>query len=398
MRRALKNQPASLSFTLLLGVLIALAALGTDLYVPALPAVAESFRASVDAAQLTLTTFFAGFAAGQVLWGPLSDRFGRKPVLAAGLTVALGAALAAALGASVAQVAAARFVQGIGMASGVLLGRAIVRDLYSHEQAAALLARMTIVFSVVPIAAPVAGAGLAAALGWRAVFWCHAALCALLLAASLAMLRETAPPERASIRPGAIARTFAAILAERRFLAPFLVMLCSQIGILAFVANSAFTLVRGMGVSTLAYGLMFTAVMLGQIGGAWASSRLVRRAGIARMLARGTAIVLGAGAAAAALAWAGVQHWAAVVLPFMAFLFGSALIIPNAIAAALTPFPAAAGAASSLMGAIAFALGAALSSLLAALFDGTARPMASTAALAGTGAFLFHRMLPGGKA
>jgi DHA1 family bicyclomycin/chloramphenicol resistance-like MFS transporter len=351
----------------------------------------------VDAAQLTLTTVFAGFAAGQVLWGPLSDRFGRKPVLAAGLALALAAAVAGAAAASVAQVAAARFAQGIGMASGPLIGRAIVRDLYSHEQAAMLLARMTIVFSVVPVAAPAAGAALAAAAGWEAVFWCHAAVTMLLLGAAAAMLRETAPAARASVHPGAIARTFAAILAERRFLAPFLVMLCAQIGILAFVSNSAFTLIRGLGVSTPAYGLMFGAVMLGQISGAWASSRLVRRAGIARMLGRGTVVVFAAGIAAAALAWAGVQHWAAVVLPFMFFLFGCALIIPSATAAALTPFPAAAGAASSLMGAIAFALGAALSSLLAALFDGTARPMASAAALAGLGAFAFHRMFLHGK-
>ena len=379
-------------------MLIALAALGTDLYVPALPAVAEAFGSSVDAAQFTLTTFFVGFAAGQLLWGPLSDRYGRKPVLLAGLALALAAALAGAAAASVGEVAAARFAQGVGMASGPLVGRTIVRDLYSHEQAAVLLARMTIVFSVVPIAAPAAGAALAATLGWETVFWCHAAVAAALLAAVALALRETAPGERASIHPGEIARTFAMILRERRFLAPFLVMLCAQLGILAFVSNSAFTLVRGFGVSTVGYGLMFAAVMLGQIGGAWASSRLVRRAGIAGMLRLGTVVVLAGGAAAAVLAWAGVAHWSAVVLPFMVFLFGSALIVPNATAAALTPFPAAAGAASSLMGAAAFALGALLSTALAAMFDGTARPMASAAALAGAGAFLLHRSYARGPA
>jgi DHA1 family bicyclomycin/chloramphenicol resistance-like MFS transporter len=150
-------------------------------------------------------------------------------------------------------------------------------------------------------------------------------------------------------------------------------------------------------VSTTEYGLMFAAVMLGQISGAWVSARLVLRAGIPRLLAAGAALMLAAGAAAAALAWAGVGHWAAVVAPFTAFLFGTALIVPNATAAALSPFPAFAGAASSLIGAIGFTAGALVSTALGAAYDGTARPMASMAAFAGLCAFAAHRALLHGK-
>ena len=382
---------------MLLGVLIALPALGTDLFVPALPVLAQSLAVEAGAAQFTLTTYFVGLAAGMLLWGPLSDRYGRKPVLCAGLLAMLAASLVAACVDSVGAVAGARLVQGLAMSSGAVVARTIVRDLHAHEQAARLLASMTIVFSIVPIAAPLAGAALAANAGWRAIFWCFAAVAAALVLATMAGLHETAPSERRSMHPADIARTFRLILGERRFVAPFLLVLCAHLGILAWVSSSAFVLVRGFGVSTAGYGFAFAAVMLGQITGAWASSRLVLRVGIAQLLRLGAALMLAAGAAATTLAWAGADHWAAVVLPFLVFLFGTALIVPNATAAALSPFPGSAGAASSLIGAVGFTVGALLSMALGIAFDGTARPMTSVAGVAGAAAFVLHRVLVHGK-
>ncbi len=378
-------------------MLIALPALGTDFYVPALPAVARALAQPVSAAQLTLTTYFIGLAAGQLLWGPLSDRYGRKPVLFTGLATTLVASAIGVFVESIGALSAVRLAQGLGMSSGALIGRTIVRDLYAHEEAARLLARMTIVFSVVPIAAPVAGALLVEAASWQTVFVGMGAI-ALLLLLAVYRLGETAPAQRSSMHPGDIARTFRSMLADRRFFSPFLLILCAQVGILAWVSNSSFTLVRGMGIETVAFGLMFAVVMLGQISGAWASSRLVMRLGIRRLLQAGAALMCAAGLAAAALAWSGVGHWLAVVLPFMAFLFGSALVMPNAVAAALTPFPQSAGAATSLIGAIGFGSGALISTALGAAFDGSARPRARVAALAGVGAFLFERLLLRGKA
>ncbi len=377
--------------------MIALPALGTDLYVPALPALAQALGADADAAQFTLTTYFVGLAAGQLLWGPLSDRFGRKPVLLTGLLVTLASSMLGYFLESIAAVSAVRLAQGLGMSSGALIGRTIVRDLHAHEQAARMLASMTIVFSVVPIAAPVAGALLANAAGWPAIFAAIAAV-VLALLLSTAMLPETAPAERRSVHPGAIARTFVTILGDRRFLSPFALVFCAHMGILAWVSNSALTLVRGLGVDTLAYGLMFALVMLGQITGAWASRRLVMRLGIPRLLRLGALLMLLSGVAAAGLAWSGAGHWLAVTLPFTVLLFGTALIVPNATAAALTPFPASAGTASSAIGALGFTVGALISTVLGAAFDGSARPMASVAALAGVGAFLFERLLLRGKA
>jgi MFS transporter, DHA1 family, multidrug resistance protein len=386
----LKNKDTSLPLTVLLGILVALPALGTDLYVPALPEVARSLDAPVGATQATLTMYFVGLACGQLVWGPLSDRYGRKPVLTAGLLVLLVSSLAAAAATSVTAIAVARVAQGLGASSGALIGRTIVRDLYAHEQAARLLARMTVVFSVVPVTAPLGGALLLEAGGWPWIFIAMAAVVAVLLAA-VWRLDETAPLERRSIHPVSIVATFASILGDRRFLGPFSLILCAQVGILAWVSNSSFTLVQGLGVSVVAFGLMFAGVMLGQIGGAWSSSRLVMRLGIARLLRAGTALMMVAGLAAAALAWGGAGHWLAVVAPFALFLFGTAIIMPNAMAAALTPFPHAAGSATSLIGAIGFGSGALISTLLGLAFDGTARPMATLAAVAGTAAFILYR-------
>ncbi len=373
---------------MLLGVLIALPALGTDLFVPALPVLAEALAVEVGAAQFALTTYFAGLAAGMLLWGTLSDRYGRKPVLFTGLAIMLGASFAAAHADSVGAVAAARLVQGLAMASGAVIARAVVRDLHAHEQAARLLASMTIVFSIVPIGAPLAGAAIAAEAGWRAIFWCLAAVAALLVVATAAMLPETAPAGRSSARPADIARSFGLMLGEARFVRPFLLILCAFLGIIAWVSSSAFVLVRGFGVPTTGYGVAFAGVMLGQIAGAWASSRLVVRLGIPRLVRAGAASMLAAGVAVASLAWLGVGHWAAVVAPFFLFLVGTALIVPNATAAALSPFPGSAGAAASLMGAACFTIGACVSAALGFAFDGTARPMASVAAAAGIAAFL----------
>jgi DHA1 family bicyclomycin/chloramphenicol resistance-like MFS transporter len=147
----------------------------------------------------------------------------------------------------------------------------------------------------------------------------------------------------------------------------------------------------------MAYALMFGTVMLGQISGSWAASRLALPLGITRLLRLGAALMLAGGLAGAALAWLGVAHWLAVVLPFMALLFGTALILPNAMAAALTPFPQSAGSASSLIGAVGFSAGALISTGLGAAFDGSARPIATVAAIAGIGAFFFERRLAHGS-
>jgi DHA1 family bicyclomycin/chloramphenicol resistance-like MFS transporter len=385
--------PGSVWLTVLLGLLLALTPLGTDAYLPALPAMALEFGAPVSAVQLTITTFFLGIAGGQLAWGPLSDRHGRRPVLLAGLGLYLAATIACISSDSIGAIIFWRFVQGLGMSSGPVLSRTIVRDLYSHEHAARMLARMTIVFSIVPIAAPLLGAQLLAWMGWRATFGLLAFMAIVLLAGVAAGLRETAPRERHPVSASGILAVFASVLRERQFTAPFAVMLLSQAGLFAFVTNSAFVLVRALGLSPGEYSVLFAVVMIGQIAGAWFSSRLVMRLGIGGMLRLGTRLACASGLLAAAFAWGGVAHWAAIALPGMAYMFSASCIMPNATAAALSQAISNAGTVSSLMGASSFVLGAAVSVALGALFDGTARPMATGFALAGVAALLAERYL-----
>ncbi len=391
--RALPQAPASLRITLLLGFLIALIALGIDSTVPTLPAVALGFGAEPGAVQITLTGLFAGVACGQLAWGPLSDRYGRKPALFGGLALMAAASLASTAAGDTTTLAWLRVAQGLGLSCGPVVGRSIVRDLYSHEQAARLLARMMIVFGLVPILAPLAGSALLAASGWQAVFWLHAIVAAALMLAVARVLPETLPLACDAAHQGSRTLGFAGLLRRRAFVAPFLVMLGAQLGIIAFVTNSAVVLIRGFGLTSWQYSLVFAGVMLGQISGAFASSRLVARHGIHSMLRFGSSFAACAGLALAALAWMDVRHWSAVAGPMCAFLFASSFIIPNATAAAMSPFPESAGSASSLMGALSFGIGAVLGAVLGWLFDGSARPMASATALGGAAAWLAMTLL-----
>ena len=383
----------SFGLTVLLGLMIALTSIAVDSALPAMPEFARALDGDAAASQFTLTALFAGIAAGQLLWGPISDRHGRKPALIAGLALALVSAASCAAAPNLAMLAVSRFVQGIAVSVGPVLSRTVARDLYTHEHAARLLARVMVVFSVAPIAAPLIGGELLALFGWRAVFVFHAAVAAALLVAASSGLKETAPAGREPLPWAHIASQFGALLGYRRFLAPYLVLLAGQMGIMAWIVNSPFALVRGLGVTPRGYALLFALVMLGQVFGAYASARLVMGRGIPAMLRLGTRLAFTAGAALLALDLAGVRHWSAVVGPMILYLFASSFIVPHATAAALSPYAQRAGTASSLMGAIQFTCGAALGALLGALFEGSARPMIIAVACAGLATLLFERTL-----
>jgi DHA1 family bicyclomycin/chloramphenicol resistance-like MFS transporter len=376
----------------LLGVLVALTALGMDMFLPAVPVIARALGAEPGYAQHTVTGYLLGLAIGQLAWGPISDRYGRKPVLLAGLSLFLVSSACGAAADSVQSVVLLRFAQGVGISSGPVIARSIVRDLYAREQAAHLLARMMAVFGIIPVAAPLVGGQAIALSGWPAVFWVFSAIALALLAAVGFGLRETAPAERPSIAPARIAASYAALFRDTRFRAALATMLFAQMGIIAFVSSSALAMVQALHLTPTAFSLLFAAIMVGQITGGYTGSRLVPRLGIERMVRIGAALAAAAGSVLAALAFAGVAHWSAIVLPMLVYIFGCAFVIPNATAAALSPFPQMAGSASSLLGTLPFGLGALVSALLAAAFDGTARPMAFAIASFGLFAFLSERL------
>lgn len=387
------SRSASAFLTALLGVLVGLTALGMDMFLPSVPAIARAFGVEAAAGQLAVTTYLLGLACGQLAWGPLADRYGRKPVLLGALALFFLSSVACARADSLEAVVLLRFVQGAGTTSGPVIARSIVRDLTAREEAARLLGRMTVVFGFFPVACPLIGAQMLATGGWRSVFWLYALVALALWLVVAFRLPETAPRERPSISPLRIAAGYATLLGDRRFVAPLATSLSAQIGILAFVASSSLVLVQALKVSPQVFGALFSAVMLGQMAGGFASSRLVGRLGIERMIRIGAALAFASGLALALLAGLEVSHWSAIVLPMLSYILGSAFLVPNAMAAAMTPFPQMAGSASSLLGALPFASGALVSAVLGAAFDGTPRPFALAVALAGAGAFAAERLL-----
>jgi MFS transporter, DHA1 family, multidrug resistance protein len=362
-----------------------------DMFLPSLPVIAQAFGAEPGAVQLSVTTYLLGLAVGQLTWGPVSDRFGRKPAILAGLCLFLIASACGAAADSVGEVVLLRFAQGAGMSSGPVVARSIVRDLYAREQAAHLLARMMAVFGIIPVAAPLVGGQAIALGGWPGVFYVYACIAVALLAAVGFGLAETAPEARPSIAPARIAANYAVLFGDVRFRASLAVMLLAQLGIISFVSSSSIAMVRALQLTPTAFSLLFAAVMLGQITGGVVGSRLVVRFGIGRMVRLGAAIALAGGLLLAALSLAAVPHWSAVVLPMILFLLGCSFMIPSATAAALSPFPQMAGAASSLLGALPFGLGALVSAGLGLAFDGTTRPMALGVAAFAIAAFLAER-------
>jgi len=386
-------KPRTASFTFLLGVLVAIAPLSTDTFAPILPSIASVFGADVATVQLTFTSFYLGVACGQLIYGPLSDRCGRRPPLIAGMLLFVAGGLACSLAGSMEVLIAGRFIQAIGMSAGPVLARSIVRDLYSWNDAARTMALMAIVLGIAPILGPPAGTLLLAWAGWRAVFWAITAVSFALLATVAFGLPETAAHTRQALNPAALIRNFAFLLGQRQYVSYLAALLAIQVGIAAFITSSAFVFMRVLGFSAGEYALLFALVAIGHIIGAIASSRLVLRFGIDRMIQTGALLACFSGITTTALGWARVDNVWAIIAPIFVYMFATAFVMPHATAGALSPFPKIVGAASSLLGFIQFTLGSVTSTVLGALYDGTQRPLTTAIGMMGTVCLLAYLFL-----
>ena len=205
-----------------------------DMFLPSVPVIARDFGTEPGTAQLAVTTYLLGLAIGQLAWGPISDRYGRKPVLLAGLGLFFVSSACGAAAQSVQALILLRFAQGLAMSSGPVIARSIVRDLYAREQAAHLLARMMAVFGIIPVAAPLIGGQAVALSGWAAVFWVYAVIALALIAAVAFGLTETAPAKRPSLAPRRIAASYVTLFGDARFRAALATMVCAQMGAIPF--------------------------------------------------------------------------------------------------------------------------------------------------------------------
>jgi MFS transporter, DHA1 family, multidrug resistance protein len=380
--------------TLLLGALVAIAPLAMDIYLPSMPAMSRALAATPEEVQLTLSVYMFGWGAAQLIVGPLSDRFGRRPTLSIGLVLFTLATIVCALSRDITTLIAARFVQAATMATVAVVPRAIVRDLYAGDRAAHMLSTMMLVLAVAPVLAPILGAELQIRFGWQASFALVALYGAIAWAAVQWALPETlAGRDANALGPARMIANWRRALASRRFAGLLLTNAFITSGLFAFLAGSAFVFVDALGGGERSYSGYFAAVMMANFVGAWLARRLVPRIGLERVIAHGTALALASGVAMAAAAWLGVLDPWAIVVPMFGYMIAFNWPLPQATAGAMTPFPEIAGSVSSLLSFAQFVIAAAGAFVVGATFDGTPRPMASAIAASALAAFACHRLL-----
>lgn len=374
----------SLGLAILLTTLVALGPLSTDLYLPALPTLAQAFATDAARVQLTLSVFLAGFAVAQLFYGPLSDRYGRRPVMLFGLALYFVSSLACMLAPGIDTLILARFFQALGACAGPVLGRAIVRDVYGPVQAARVLAYISGAMAIAPMIGPLLGGWLTVWFGWRANFAALTLFSAVQVAATFMLLGESnAHRDPEATRPRRIAGNFGDLLSARLYLGYLLCFSFAYAALFSFISGSSFVLIELHGLSPQWYGASFGFVVTGYIAGTVASGRLTLKLGPPRMVLMGALLGTAAGTLMAVLALTGVHSVWAILLPMVVFMVATGLVMPNAIGGALAPYPKMAGAASALMGFVQMSLSALVGIAVGHAYAGSAIPMTAAIALCG---------------
>ena len=378
----------------LLGSLTAFAPMSIDMYLPALPSLQRDLATDAARLQLTLASFFAAFALGQLFYGPLADRYGRKPPLYASLGLFIAASIGCALATSVDALIVLRFLQAFGACAGVVIARAIVRDSFDTAEAARMYAAMMLVMGIAPMVAPLLGAQLLHLFDWHAIFVVLALYGVITLTALHRHLPETLQPEhQRPLRPGSIVQNYWLLLKTHRFRGFALTSSISMAGLYAFISASSFVFIDHFGLSADQYGWLFGANAFWLILATQLNGRLVRRWGPLRLLQRSLLVQAGAGLVLLVLGWTGAGGFAAL-LPAL-FLFTGCLgfVLPNATILAMAPYASHAGTASALYGTIGSLSGAIAAGIVSALQGTDAKTLCTVMAVCALLACLRSRFL-----
>ncbi|MDX9860354.1 MAG: multidrug effflux MFS transporter [Rhodospirillales bacterium] len=360
-----KPDPASIAVGGLLTAMIALGQISTAIYSPSMPSLVANLETTVELVSLTLTVFLAGFAVSQLVFGPLSDRFGRRHVLVAGLVIFVAASIVCALAPTIGVLLVGRFFQSMGACAGAVVGRAVVRDVYGRERAARALAFIGVAFSVSPAVSPIIGGYLQVWFGWRSSFSFLALVGLAIGAATWTMLSETnRHPDPHALNPLAMARNFVVLMKTPAYVGYMLALSLVFAGLMAFVTASPFLLIDGLHLSPAHFGLLVALPTVGTLAGNLSAGVLTLRLGVDRMVLIGTILALAGGIGMAASGALGYFAVAPILASIAVFLFGMGIVMPNAMAGAMGPFPRMAGAASALLGFAQMGVGA-LASLAA---------------------------------
>jgi MFS transporter, DHA1 family, multidrug resistance protein len=361
---------------LILSLLLGIQPVTTDLYLPALPALTEGFGAPISHAQLTLSAMLLAFGTSQLFWGPLSDRFGRRPILLCGLGAYTLAAIGSTFAPSMVMLIAWRVVQGAAMGAVVMSARAIVRDLYQPLDGARTMSKGLSGLGVLAcICAPVGGV-LSQVYGWRVTLMAPAVFGAITLGLVVLRFQETLQQRNPlAVQPATLVRTWAHILRNPTFLAFSALSAASYGGLFTFLATSSFVFIKVLGLGRTHYGLVMFSMCFAYLAGTFVCRRLLPRYGVRRSVSIAACLTLSGGILMAAATWAGLQNVWVILLPYYLFMLGHGVHQPCGQSGAVGPFPQAAGAASALNGFVMMVVAFAMGGWLGSHMDGTVRPL-----------------------
>lgn len=378
-RPAAQSQPMQRSFfglALVLGLVSAVGPFAIDMYLPALPTIGRSLQASPATVQASLIVFFVALGLGQVIYGPVSDMLGRKRPLYFGLALFSAGSIGCALAPDAQTLVAMRFVQGLGACAGMVIPRAVVRDLHTGTEAARLMSLLMLVFSVSPILAPLTGSLLIEAFGWRAVFWAVVVAAALAAALLYNFLPETRPPEeRASSSFRGALQSYGVLLRDGHFMGLCLIGGFGVASFFAYLATSSFVLIDHYGLSPRQYSVAFAANAASFIGASQLTARWGGRFGLVRVVkvaATAYAVIM---VLALSVQLAGVDDMGVMLALLFAGYGALGLVVPASMVLSLEEHGAMAGAASALAGTMHFVCGILVMGTVSAFGNGEPLPM-----------------------
>ncbi len=380
---------------LVLGAIVALGPLSIDMYLPALPALQSHFGGDEAQTQLTLALFFVGLAIGQLVYGPLSDRYGRRRPLLIGLSIYAASSLGCAFAPGLQSLAWLRFAQAIGGASGMVITRAMVRDRFQPQEMAKILSTLILVMGAAPILAPAAGGLVFELFAWQAIFVSLALFGAGCFVLALQGLPETLAKPLATQNLGHVLRGYAQLLRHRRFMGYALAGGVAQGGMFAYISASAFVFISGYGMTSAGYSWLFGVNAFGLIAASQINRRLLQRHPAQRIMKRAVDVYAASAIVLLIAAATGVGGLPAIVAPLFVCMSALGCTFPNSTAGAMAPFGNRAGSASALLGTLQFSIAAVTGAIVGRLPGSGAVPMAIAIAACGITSALLLRLLVG---
>ena len=351
--------------------------MAVDMYLSSLPKLETVFNASAADVQRTLAAFFIGFATGQSFYGPLADRFGRKPPLYFSILLFVAASAGCALAPSIGWLAFFRLLQALGACGGAVISRAMVRDLFAPAETRRVFSMLMLVNGVAPVAAPLAGGYLLLWFGWQSIFWTLALIGALTLAGVHFYLPESLDPARARpLHLGRVFSTYRALLADRVLLGSSLAVAASGAGMFAYIASAPFVFINLYGVAPQRFGWIFGTIAIGIVIASQINGRLMDRVPALRVLRWTSVVQCSAGVLLLAAVETGWGGMAAVYVPLLLYVSSIGMVFPNGSALALAGHAEVAGMASALLGTLQFTAAAVSTTTLGMIGEGSALPMA----------------------